>query len=143
MIRDATVDDLDDIMRLCRLAHQESPYKGIPCDEDYIWRLAQIAIHMPLFCAFVAEEEGEIIGLMVGAVKPNAFGMMTASDVIVYAIRPGPGVKLFSRFRDWAEQMPAKLTTVTSSFGNEKFDKYLENIGMQKIGGLYIGNRHE
>lgn len=138
MIRPATINDLDAMMELSHQAHMASPYKDVPSDQDYVRRMTLLAIVMPNFCAFVADEEGKIIGLMVGCVKPNAFGMMTASDVIVYASKPGPGTRLFSRFLRWAKTMPVELTAVTSSFGNEKFDHYLNNMGMQKIGGLFI-----
>lgn len=139
MIRDATTEDLDAMLELSRQAHRASPYRDVPSDQDYVRRMALVAITMPNFCAFVSDEDGEITGLMVGCVKPNAFGMLTASDVIVYASKPGSGVKLFSRFIRWAKTMPANLITVTSSFGNEKFDHYLDNIGMKRIGGLFIG----
>ena len=141
MIREATFKDIDAMMDLSRQAHQASPYKDVPSDQDYVRRMAMIAIQMPNFCAFVSDEEGEITGLMVGCVKPNAFGMLTASDVIVYAAKPGSGVRLFSRFLRWAKTMPAQLITVTSSFGNEKFDRYLDNIGMHRIGGLFINEQ--
>ena len=141
MIRDATTDDLEAMMELSRQAHQASPYRDVPSDQDYVRRLALIAITMPNFCAFVCEEESGITGLMVGCVKPNAFGMLTASDVIVYSTRPSAGGRLFKRFLNWANKMPADLITVTSSFGNEKFDKFLSNIGMKRIGGLYIGSQ--
>lgn len=132
------MDDLEAILELSHQAHKESPYKDVPSDQNYVRRMALMAITMPNFCVFVSDDDSTITGLMVGGVMPNAFGMLTASDVIVYASKPGPGVRLFARFIRWAKTMPADLITITSSFGNQKFDHYLDNIGMRRIGGLFI-----
>lgn len=139
MIRQATTSDLDNILALCRMAHAHSPYRDIELDEDHIRRMALLAIVMPHFCVFVSEQNGELEGLVVGGINQNAFGILTASDLITYTLKPGAGVHLYSRFLRWARKSPAALITVTNSFGNEKFDNFLRNVGLKRVGGMFIG----
>lgn len=139
MIRQATIDDLDNILALCRMAHQDSPYKAIALDEEHIRRLALLAITMPNFCVFLSVGSEGVTGLVVGGVNHNAFGIMTASDLITYTLKPGSGIHLYTRFLKWARQSPAELITVTNSFGNEKFDNFLRNVGLKQVGGMFIG----
>ncbi len=139
MIREAKITDLDKILELGQKAHEHSPYKELSCDSEHIRRLALLAITMPHFCAFLAEEQDQVIGMVVGGVNQNAFGMLTASDLITYTAKPGPGAHLYSRFVQWARKTPAVLITVSNSFENEKFDIFLSNIGLKRVGGLFIG----
>ena len=139
MIRKGALEDIDKIMELSRRAHEESPYRAHACDEDHIRRMVLLALTMPNFCVFLAEENGEIVGMVVGALSNNAFGMMTASDLITYSTRPGPGAFLYRRFLQWARSGPAVLITVSNSWGEARFDDFLSKNGLKQVGGLFVG----
>ena len=137
MIRRGTIDDVDDLVELAKLAHSLSPYKSVAYDETQIRRIALLSVSTDLMVCFVSDRNG-VVGVLIGGLGPNIWGAMTASDHMVFVKEPGDGPGLVKAFHEWANQFGV-LITMTNSFGDERYDRFLEGLGMMCIGKQFIG----
>lgn len=65
-IKDATVDDVAEVLELCRVMHAESKYASIPFDNATTLRTLHDAISDPMQTLIIAERRGECIVGFVG-----------------------------------------------------------------------------
>ncbi len=115
-IRQATLDDIPMLMEMGKRMHQESPrFRMMDFSEDKCRQLGEALI--PSGSIFIAEKEGEAVGMMIGFITEHYFGYdLMASDLAVYVVpehRGGSlGVRLIKVFEQWAEDNGARVITL-------------------------------
>jgi GNAT superfamily N-acetyltransferase len=132
LIRPYAATDLERVLELGAMMHAESRYASLDFDPDKLVDLSDAVLTNPAYLCLVAEEEGEVVGLIVGYVIPHWFGNdLTSGDLAVYVApehRKGMiGVKLVKAYTAWAKSMGVKEPMLGVSAG----------ITPARIGDLY------
>jgi len=135
VIRKAKLEDIDELMPLFRVAHQNTMFKNTSFNEWQIRRMLSFGVCMPNFFCEVVEHKGKIVGVMGGGVDKNVWGCKIASDVIFYSTRSTD--KLLKRFHIWAEEQDAEMVNITSLVVNERYDNLLMKLGYKKAGQVF------
>lgn len=144
-VRAFTWDDYADCLELGRQMHAESDFSVHPFSEDKIAKLAGLCIENPDFAAFVAEKDGEIVGMMAGFKTDHYFSDVTyGSDLLLYIPPPHRGssaaLRLMSAFAGWAASVGCKELRVGAATGinPEVADRFFKGLGFQPAGVLYL-----
>jgi len=130
MIRKAAAPDIPVILALGRMMHAESRYSKFNYDEA---KYRQLVTHIVANgIALLAEQNGEIIGVFLGIVRPHFFGNdLQASDFIQYIApehRGGmAGIRLIKEYIKEARRMGAKDICIANSSG----------IATERTGDIY------
>jgi hypothetical protein len=114
MIRQATANDVTQIVELGRRWLRESPINDITADNPkWATDTANMLVSAPYARTFVAERDGAIIGMIGFVVLPQIFsGELIAEELIWYVPREhrqgAPGLKLLWAAEAEAHKMGAK-----------------------------------
>lgn len=132
MIRPYAATDLDRVLELGAMMHAESRYAALDFDPDKLVDLSDAVMTNPAYLCLVAEEDGDVVGLIVGYVMPHWFGNdLTSGDLAVYVApehRKGMiGVKLVKAYTEWTRSKGVKEPMLGVSAG----------ITPERIGALY------
>jgi GNAT superfamily N-acetyltransferase len=132
MIRPYAAHDLDAVLALGADMHSESRYSSLDFDPAKLVALSDTVLTNPAYLCLVAEEDGEVVGLIVGYVIPHWFGNdLTSGDLAVYVSpehRKGMiGVKLVKAYTAWAKAQGVSEPLLGVSAG----------ITPERIGDLY------
>lgn len=143
MIRKASPSDINKIYPLCIRAIAASPiYSQIKPDELTIRKRISQAVSGPQVFCMVSEHEGEIVGILAGAIDTLFFSReKVASDLMYFVEKGGDGHGLLREFREWAMNKGVAMAGVTVSFGGndiERTGRLIEKTGFQKAGGVYL-----
>lgn len=107
-IRKMIPSDVPIAIALGHAMHEESYFNFLDFDESKLKRLWQNIEDMPtMFCAFVAESDGEVIGFFVGMCHEHWFGYdKVACDLAVYIRTDKRGStaapRLIKAYEEWA-----------------------------------------
>lgn len=147
MIRKAKVADLPALMELGRRLHEISPYKKVPIDLQTCAGTLGHCISSAFGFAMVAEKDGKITGLLMGAAVPLWFSRRrSASDIVTYAESAGDGYRLIKAFLKWAWSVPL-VVEVTMAQGSgidtERTAVLYERAGLTRLGNIYTAVRQE
>ena len=110
-VRLATPDDLFDVMVLCRSFSKEAPeaYRGFNAEKLQINLLA--AIDADNTEVFVLENNGDIVGILIGMVTELMFNnTVVASELAWYVDKDHRGLgslRLVKAYEEWAKGMGA------------------------------------
>lgn len=144
MIRNATRQDIPQMLIHAQAMHAESRYRVLPWDGDKVAGLIDWLIENPDGLAIVAEENGEIVGGFLGIITSHFcspatvagdYGLFVAPDRRGAAI----GAELLRSYVAWAKAKDAAMITVgvTTSINHEGTGRLLGAIGFQEIGQFY------
>ena len=137
MIREAYPTDIEPLLVLCQLMHEESYYKIFDYQEKKVRQLFYTALDTPdTMGLWIAEEHDEIIGFLLGFLTPHFFGTdLQACDLGIYMLPEKRGslasVRLIKAFEAWAIERGAKEVILGSSTGiaRERAVKLFTKLG--------------
>lgn len=143
MLRAAQHADMRDMLKLGRQMHAESWYAYLPFDEEKVANLLHTLISHELGFAQVIEQDGEIIGGLLGFIGEFWFcHERIASD---YALFVTPGrrgsigaVRLVKHFIEWADLHHAEVSlAVSTGVRIQETGELYEALGLTHVGGVY------
>lgn len=108
VIRKADTDDIPSLIRLGREMHEEAPtFNMLDFDDQKVVALFNSAPMVDGGACFIAEDNGEAIGMFCGIVVPHYFGhMLMANDLCLFVSKPKRGgtaaYRLVKTFENWA-----------------------------------------
>ena len=108
VIRQPTIQDVDQLMRMCERMHQESVYSFLPFDSQKVRETIDSYLEQPgVYGSFVAEVDRELVGMVGGFVTDYFFSHeKMASDSVLFVEKPYRGtraaVRLIQAFERWA-----------------------------------------
>ena len=133
------------MLKLGRRLHKETPYAGVPIDIQACGQTLGQCVSSAFGIALVAEHDGEITGLMMGAAVPLWFSRKRyVTDFITYAETPGDGLRMIRQFVQWAWSIPmvVEITLAQSSgIDIERAGLIYERLGLKRVGSLYTATR--
>jgi len=143
MIRPATENDFDALIRLGRMMHAESWYHYLPFNEEKLRGLFAYLLEHGL--ARVHEsDEGEVDGGFLGLLTEPWFGNgRIASDLAMFLVPAKRGstipFKLLRTFVSWARERQADEVTLGISTGVrvEETERLYAHLGFTRVGGLW------
>jgi ribosomal protein S18 acetylase RimI-like enzyme len=143
-IRFGTEDDLQDMLRLWREmmdfhAHVEPRFNPRPSpDGERAWEthLLETVWDSDSWCVFVAEEDGHLIGQIMGDLRkavpvfePDGYGYVTDIVVEPQARRRGVGEALFHALKDWFRERGASHVELQVAHNNPASQSFWRAIG--------------
>jgi GNAT superfamily N-acetyltransferase len=144
-VRALKIQDLDACIRIGALMHAESVYRVHPFSEDRLRFLAYQCLTREDYQCFVAERNGEIIGLMVGITGLNFFAdTRYSADLALYVVPEHRGstaaVRLVIEFCKWSEAIGCSdiRCGVTTGINDEVGAKLYKRFGFKDGGALYV-----
>lgn len=150
VIRDAEPRDIEAVIRLMRLALEQSVYNHLELDNRAVRRVAMWCIGSPTQFCKVVDIDGELEGVLMAQVEKiwHSPGKQ-ASDLVFYTTEKarGFGGLLARRFVRWAlKQKGVKCIQFSVTHGSQhikRTGKMLEKIGLTYVGGNYMLNLKE
>ena len=145
-VRFATQQDIPAIVALGRRIHAESRFQAMGYDEEKLIASANqmVSSGQVSHCCFVAEFEGQVIGLFVGCVEEYFFSRARVAHSILMYVSPerrgGPtALRFIMAFRNWANNRQAVelAINVASGISIERTDRFLKRVGLRLTGGNY------
>lgn len=144
MIRNATKDDLDDLIVLGREMHQESRFSVMNFSEEKVRTILGNLIDDPNGCLLVSEVDGVVIGGFAGFIAEHYFSTdRLATDLALFINRADRGgmsaARLLRAFVKWAKQNGASLIQVgvTTGVHLEQTTKLYNALGFKTVGGVF------
>lgn len=144
MIRQAKVDDLEQIVALGRDLIERAPY--LPEGNELKARRALCqCMNSKRHALLVAEHEGTIVGFLAGCVTDYWFSDAQFASDIAFHVHPQHGnyaPYLMRRFVKWAKKFP-KVTDVTLAISSGldqdgRVGRMYQNNGFAQSGGMFI-----
>ena len=148
MIRAATLEDIPRIADLAEEMHPEGDYRDVPfCREMYEDFLA-IALPQDIYCLFLYEKEGEIVGAIMGSVFCYLFSpLLQAADMGFFVKKEHRGglaaPRLVEAYEKWAATKNALKVRLDVSTADTKAGAFYERMGYSFVGGNYSKNTGE
>lgn len=126
-------------------AHEISAYKEIPLSPEKARKIIATVVSSPAQFAYVAEDDGEVGGVLLGVVDEWMWSRQKeASDIFFYVNDKcrGSGYFLAKKFVEWADSrsdVKIKGMSVSSGIGDaERIGALYKRLGMKQIGGIYL-----
>lgn len=145
MIRQARTADLPQLMALGKRLIELTPYAEVKIDTLTAAQTLGQCINSAFGIALVAEHDGKITGLLLGAAVPLWFSKSrSATDIVTYAETPGDGYRMIRRFVTWAWSLPLVIeVTMAQSSGVEieRTAQLYERAGLARVGAIYTAVR--
>ena len=142
-IREGTEDDIEPCIQLGSAMHQESEYANLIFDNDICRDYGRRLIESNNACFFVAEEDGEIIGLVTGRVAQYMFGPEALSKEELLFVCPdkrksSTGYRLMKTWLVWSREMGVSEAVFGSTAKHrDGFDAVTRRLGMLPVGRVY------
>lgn len=122
-----------------------SPMSDVMPDLETSAKVFRSCLASKLGCVLVSEHGGRITGTVIGVAQEWWWcRKRVASDLLLYAERPGDGIALLRAFMDWAWKVPGVIHVMCSqSSGIEvmRTARIYERAGLKMIGGMYLASR--
>tara|TARA_B100000745_G_scaffold296315_1_gene241537 strand:+ start:871 stop:1368 length:498 start_codon:yes stop_codon:yes gene_type:complete len=149
VIRKADTDDIPSLVRLGREMHEEAPtFDMVDFDEEKLTALAASPAMTDHGASFLAEVNGEAIGMFCGVIVPHYFGnALMANDLCLFVTKSRRGgtaaYRLIKAFESWAFANGAEVLRFGISTGvdAERTLKLYEKLGY-KLEGYQINKYH-
>lgn len=144
-IRQMNDDDLDDLIAMGWDMHQESWYRNLNFDPPKLRLLYEsIKAYPARFCAFVAEEGDNKVGMFVGAIAEFYFGTdKLASDLLLFVAKEHRGStaapRLIKAYLAWAKENDARSINlgISTSINVDRTARLYEKLGFKLDGHLF------
>jgi len=133
MIREATLDDINDITRLGIEALGRDRPKKLLISRDKVREMAYKCVIDDKNFAMVSEHEGEVMGAVVALVHQMLFFERSQCSVVMYYCKqPGEGLEMLRQLMRWAKAKPViKMVEFTlEREDNERVKKLLTRLGL-------------
>jgi GNAT superfamily N-acetyltransferase len=143
IIRDATLDDVETMVDLGDVMAAEAPtYRRYGYDRAKVAALLSYCVTHPTGIAIVADQDGEVVGGMVGQVTDIYFSSTAkmAGDhaFFVHPSKRGAfaGIRLLEAFKERARQKGANMIHIgnTTGYQPEQVARLIEHAGFKKVG---------
>ena len=130
------------IIAFGRKFHQRTAMNKLPFSVKRSEKTILGALTSPDCIVLLAEHEGQITGVLIGAICSYPFFEASyATDLVFIAERDGE--KLFRQFALWALKHGVDVLQMGVTSGLEVADKFYAGIGMKSVGGIYIQSLKE
>lgn len=148
MIRKASISDVHAIEALGLRLKSKTLYATWRYDREAALKQIRACVSGPVLgCAFVAEHDGQISGVILGVAERMWFSnQRVASDLMFYSERPGAGYWLLRRFMQWAWSVPSVgqiMLGQSSGLEIDAVENLYRRLNFRKVGGLYELGRHD
>lgn len=148
IVRPAEPYDVEACVELGRALHQESPrYRDFPYNEGAIYKLADLCFTNPDYAGFVAEKDGEVVGMVTGAMSNYFFCDLKFAADFTFYVKPecrgtSAAFRLLSAFCLWAKLMGCKEVRfgVTTAIKPEIAGRLYTKMGFVPEGTIYLKN---
>lgn len=141
LIRRAAIDDVPALVSLAKLEHGLSRMAQTPFDADFVAQRFSQAVTGLSSAVFVSDSDGEVKGLIAGAVQQNLHNRYgTAYELLWFAV-DGSGMQLLQALRDWAKRMRATAIVANNHAGikdPERFNKVMARKGYTQLGPSFM-----
>jgi len=146
-IRKASLADVPAIEALGLRLKSKTLYATWRYDREAALKQIRSCVSGALGCAFVAERNGEICGVILGVAERMWFSnQRVASDLMFYSERPGAGYWLLRRFMEWAWSVPSVgqvMLGQSSGLEIDALERLYQRLNFRKVGGLYEIGRYD
>ena len=145
-IRLATVADIDSLLALGQIMHQESRFKVFPMNRVKTRHMAEALINNPkTACILLAEHDtAGLIGMLGGHVADYFFcDAVVAQDNFFFVLPAHRGsaaaLKLLIAFRRWAENRRAAELCINMSVNvdRQRFDQFMQHLQFTQSGSNF------
>ena len=145
MIRPATHDDIEGLIELGRAMAAESPqFSRMPYSPSKVRAMLLSLIDNPRGFVRVADEGGQLVGVMVGACTEHwACDGLAAFDLVLFVPTTRRGgihaARLLRAFSDWSREIGAHIVTAGVSTGTnpEQADRLYLGLGFKRLGSVF------
>lgn len=136
MIRQAKISDIDSLLKLWEFGYKDTPFSEMEYDRSHVQRLfaAACTFDDKFFCR-VVEVEDQLYGILIGTVDKNFWGVPMAQTMISYSLRDSD--KLIRQFVRWSKEKGAKMVTVNTVEGKDRYTAMIEKFGFDQVGATY------
>ena len=146
-VRHGGIDDIPPLIKMGKLMRDESPrFRMMDYDEQKCEVLCQALVNQGGL--FIAERDGEPVGMVLGAVTPHFFGNdLMASDFVVYIHPDHRGgslvVRMLKKFEAWAFSLGAKVVSfgVSTEIDAERTIELYKRLGYRVTGAIAVKER--
>ena len=137
-IREATVNDMKELLDFMTKYHEKSNMGDVPIDRPSLVKLVEYYIAARDSLALAAfDQDGTVHGVLFGSLEPFFFNPKKFYGTDLFFFAKGSGPALWKRFIAWAFGAGADRVIMGVSSGDERADQLLEVLGMNKTGGMY------
>ena len=136
MIRDAGLADKPHLLKLWKEGYAGTPFSDMEYDDAYVETMFAGIVELDdLFFCKVVENEGEVVGILIGVIDHNFWGVPVGPAIVSYSRQETD--KLLRQFTTWAKEKGAKTVTITTVSGKEKYKQLVEKLGFINSGNIY------
>lgn len=136
MIRQAVFADKPHLLKLWKEGYANTPFDTMEYDDAYVEQVFKAILdNNELFFARVSEQDGEVVGILIGVIDKTFWGVPLAQAIISYSRQETD--KLIRQFTTWAKESGVKRVTVTTVPGKEKYKQLIETLGFKNSGNIY------
>lgn len=140
IIRDATLNDAPDLLRMGELMHHESPrFNKFTFDLDKTRKLIEFLVTNSNGIVIVAERDGKLIGMLGGMVSEHFFSRDTyACDFVVFIDPEHRGgstvIRMIKLFEQRAKDLGAKEVSlgISTEVNTERTANLYEKLGYMR-----------
>lgn len=143
MIREGKLDDIPKLLEIGQY-YLDQIHPGMKIDKQQAPKDLRYLMSSKTGVVLVAEEEGEIVGVLAGQVMKQAFVDCRYATDLAFVVLPGhpiQAVQIARQFVHWAKQqrnVKEIVLNISSGLGNvDRTGKMYERLGMRKMGGTY------
>jgi len=137
----ATVEDIDRVIPLAKMMHEESVYHSLPFEPEFVRRFAAHAVVDQTYCPLVAVDGSAIIGFFCGQISQTFFGPgLIASDHVFYVEPTHRGTsaapRLLAEFEKWAFGLGAReiFLGITTGVHEDRTSEFYARSGYKLAG---------
>lgn len=142
MARAAEKTDVLAIMPLLIAMHGESSFADLTLDLTLVRQSLERWIDSPECCVFIAERDGEVVGIMAGCASEPWFTTDKVGYDFIFYLAPAvrgsvTGMRLFVMWSDFCIAQGVKQLRPAVSTGND-CGKFFERLGFVPQGSTYL-----
>ncbi len=132
MIRNAAPSDFNELKLLAIAAHKGSMYSETEIDFNHLkLTYDYLCDDSNAFCK-VAVIDGDLTGVIGGIAAKNSWGIMVATDLIMYAKKGTP--ELIRSFTDWGMQHDCTYIMLELITENDRYESLAKALGFNRAG---------
>ena len=136
MIRNAELSDLPELLTLLEEAYADTPFSNMGYNADYVSERYTLIVSMSdKFFRKVVVEDGKIVGVLLGIIDANFWGIPMGQTIVSYSRRDTH--TLVRQFVQWSKSKGAKQVTVVTVPGKERYAKLIDKLGFFESGNFY------